>query len=94
MKVVAMDFACGDLSEGYLSQCQVPLYVATKMVSKVAFIEKDSVFIPTAEAYGRAAMDEIGYKYKYKDKKQMGDTGKRSNSQFFFKTLIIPPHLK
>ncbi|XP_014508292.1 very-long-chain 3-oxoacyl-CoA reductase-like protein At1g24470 isoform X1 [Vigna radiata var. radiata] len=45
-------------------QCQVPLYVATKMVSKVAFIEKDSVFIPTAEAYARAAIAEIGYKPK------------------------------
>ncbi|KAK7399633.1 hypothetical protein VNO78_10820 [Psophocarpus tetragonolobus] len=42
-------------------QCQAPLYVATNMVSRVACIERDSVFVPTAEAYARAAMGEIGY---------------------------------
>ncbi|XP_020973126.1 very-long-chain 3-oxoacyl-CoA reductase-like protein At1g24470 [Arachis ipaensis] len=42
-------------------QCQVPLYVATKMVSKVACIEKDSLFIPTPEAYAKAAMRKIGH---------------------------------
>ncbi|MED6119337.1 Very-long-chain 3-oxoacyl-CoA reductase-like protein [Stylosanthes scabra] len=42
-------------------QCQVPLYVATKMVSKVACIEKDSLFVPTPEAYAKAAIREIGH---------------------------------
>ncbi|KHN29003.1 Inactive hydroxysteroid dehydrogenase-like protein 1 [Glycine soja] len=45
-------------------QCQVPLYVATSMVSRVACIERDSLFIPTAEAYARAAIGEIGYRPK------------------------------
>ncbi|KAL2343128.1 hypothetical protein Fmac_004413 [Flemingia macrophylla] len=43
-------------------QCQVPLYVATNMVSRVASIERDSLFVPTAEAYARAAISEIGHK--------------------------------
>jgi len=34
------------------------------MVSRVACIERDSLFIPTAEAYARAAIGEIGYKPK------------------------------
>jgi len=32
------------------------------MVSRVARIERDSLFIPTAEAYARAAIREIGFK--------------------------------
>ncbi|OVA20518.1 Short-chain dehydrogenase/reductase SDR [Macleaya cordata] len=42
-------------------QCQVPLYVATKMVSKVASIERSSLFVPSADAYARAAVRRIGY---------------------------------
>ncbi|GAV75600.1 adh_short domain-containing protein [Cephalotus follicularis] len=42
-------------------QCQVPLYVATKMASKVASIEKSSLFIPTPDNYARAAIRHIGY---------------------------------
>ncbi|KAK7318691.1 hypothetical protein RJT34_03397 [Clitoria ternatea] len=42
-------------------QCQVPLYVATNMVSRVACIERDSLFVPTAEGYARAAIRRIGY---------------------------------
>lgn len=41
---------------------KVPLYVATNMVSRVASIKRDSLFVPTAEAYARAAIREIGYK--------------------------------
>ncbi|KAL5552705.1 hypothetical protein UlMin_040106 [Ulmus minor] len=47
-------------SSGIDVQCQVPLYVATKMVSKVAKIEKTSFFIPSAEDYARAAICHIG----------------------------------
>ncbi|RDX58538.1 Very-long-chain 3-oxoacyl-CoA reductase-like protein, partial [Mucuna pruriens] len=43
-------------------QCQVPLYVSTNMVSRVASIERESLFVPTPEAYARAAIREIGYK--------------------------------
>ncbi|KAK4485724.1 hypothetical protein RD792_008370 [Penstemon davidsonii] len=42
-------------------QCQVPLYVCTKMASKVAFVEKSSVFIPSAEKYVEAAVRWIGH---------------------------------
>ncbi|PIA51470.1 hypothetical protein AQUCO_01100363v1 [Aquilegia coerulea] len=42
-------------------QCQVPLYVATNMASKVAFIKKSSLFVPTPEAYAQAAIRRIGY---------------------------------
>ncbi|PON91415.1 Short-chain dehydrogenase/reductase [Trema orientale] len=42
-------------------QCQVLLYVATKMTSEVALIEKASLFIPSAEDYARAAVNSIGY---------------------------------
>ncbi|KAE9610341.1 hypothetical protein Lal_00006567 [Lupinus albus] len=45
-------------------QCQVPLYVATNMVSKVASIKRDSFFIPTPEGYARAAIGEIGYEQR------------------------------
>ncbi|KAJ8758912.1 hypothetical protein K2173_002691 [Erythroxylum novogranatense] len=39
-------------------QCQVPLYVATNMTSRV---EKPSLFIPTPEDYAAAAIRQIGY---------------------------------
>ncbi|KAJ9176264.1 hypothetical protein P3X46_011599 [Hevea brasiliensis] len=42
-------------------QCQVPLYVATKMTSKVASIERSSLFIPSAEGYAKAAIHKIGF---------------------------------
>lgn len=42
-------------------QCQVPLYVATNMVSRVASIGRDSLFIPTPEGYARASIRKIGY---------------------------------
>lgn len=38
-------------------QCQVPLYVATKMAS----IKRSSFFIPSTDVYARAAMRWIGY---------------------------------
>lgn len=38
-------------------QCQVPLYVATKMAS----IKRSSFFVPSADTYARAAVDWIGY---------------------------------
>ncbi|OWM89710.1 very-long-chain 3-oxoacyl-CoA reductase 1 [Punica granatum] len=38
-------------------QCQVPLYVATKMAS----IRRSSFFVPSAEGYARAALRWIGY---------------------------------
>lgn len=43
------------------SLAQVPLYVATKMVSKVAAIERSSLFIPLADDYTGAAVHQIGY---------------------------------
>ncbi|KAK6160338.1 hypothetical protein DH2020_003719 [Rehmannia glutinosa] len=42
-------------------QCQVPLYVSTRMASQVAFVEKSTVFIPTTEKYVEAAVRLIGY---------------------------------
>ncbi|CAI9779377.1 unnamed protein product [Fraxinus pennsylvanica] len=42
-------------------QCQVPLYVSTKMASKVAFVEKPSIFIPSAGKYVESAIKSIGY---------------------------------
>ncbi|PSS26922.1 Very-long-chain 3-oxoacyl-CoA reductase-like protein [Actinidia chinensis var. chinensis] len=42
-------------------QCQVPLYVSTKMASQIALIEKSSLFIPSADNYARAAIRRIGY---------------------------------
>ncbi|KAK9277145.1 hypothetical protein L1049_006684 [Liquidambar formosana] len=42
-------------------QCQVPLYVATKMVSKMVSTERSTLFIPMAEDYARAAIRRIGY---------------------------------
>ncbi|GER47315.1 very-long-chain 3-oxoacyl-CoA reductase-like protein At1g24470, partial [Striga asiatica] len=41
-------------------QCQVPLYVSTRMASRVAYVEKSTVFIPTAEKYVEAAVKLIG----------------------------------
>ncbi|XP_043705854.1 very-long-chain 3-oxoacyl-CoA reductase 1-like [Telopea speciosissima] len=38
-------------------QCQVPLYVATKMAS----IKKSSFFVPSTDGYARAAVRWIGY---------------------------------
>ncbi|XP_058094147.1 very-long-chain 3-oxoacyl-CoA reductase 1-like [Magnolia sinica] len=38
-------------------QCQVPLYVATKMVS----FKRSSFFVPSPDAYARAAIRWIGY---------------------------------
>ncbi|KAM7509218.1 hypothetical protein LguiA_019671 [Lonicera macranthoides] len=38
-------------------QCQVPLYVATKMAS----IRRSSFFVPSTDGYARAAMHWIGY---------------------------------
>ncbi|KAL7134997.1 hypothetical protein ABFS83_11G063300 [Erythranthe nasuta] len=42
-------------------QCQVPLYVSTKMASEVASVGKSSVFIPTAEKYVESAIRFIGH---------------------------------
>ncbi|RAL40941.1 unnamed protein product [Cuscuta campestris] len=44
-------------TRGIHVQCQVPLYVATKMIS----IQKPSFFIPSAEDYAGAAMGWIGH---------------------------------
>lgn len=42
-------------------QCQVPLYVATEMASRVASVSRASLFIPSADDYVRAAIRRIGY---------------------------------
>ncbi|KAF9624121.1 hypothetical protein IFM89_008059 [Coptis chinensis] len=42
-------------------QCQVPLYVATNMASKVASIKRTSMFVPSPDAYAKAAIRCIGY---------------------------------
>lgn len=42
-------------------QCQVPLYVKTKMTSRVASIERSTLFSPSAEKYAKAAVGQIGY---------------------------------
>ncbi|KAL9246547.1 hypothetical protein vseg_020066 [Gypsophila vaccaria] len=42
-------------------QCQVPLYVATKMSSSVANVQGSSLFVPTAEDYAAAAVRWVGY---------------------------------
>ncbi|KAG8071307.1 hypothetical protein GUJ93_ZPchr0006g42144 [Zizania palustris] len=44
-------------SKGIDVQCQVPLYVATKMAS----IRKSSFFVPSADIYAQAAIRHIGY---------------------------------
>lgn len=40
---------------------QLPLYIATRMTSRVASIEKSSVFVPSPEDYAEAAIRHIGY---------------------------------
>ncbi|XP_071707268.1 very-long-chain 3-oxoacyl-CoA reductase-like protein At1g24470 [Rutidosis leptorrhynchoides] len=45
-------------------QCQVPLYVSTKMASQVALVHKPSLFIPTADDYVEAAIRQIGYEFR------------------------------
>ncbi|KAL3650665.1 hypothetical protein CASFOL_007068 [Castilleja foliolosa] len=45
-------------------QCQVPLYVSTRMASQVAFVEKSTIFIPTAEGYVEAAVELIGHEVR------------------------------
>ncbi|KAE8705499.1 Very-long-chain 3-oxoacyl-CoA reductase 1 [Hibiscus syriacus] len=42
-------------------QCQVPLYVATNLASKVALIHKSSMFVPSPKDYAKAAIRQIGY---------------------------------
>ncbi|KAI4343351.1 hypothetical protein L6164_010712 [Bauhinia variegata] len=44
-------------------QCQVPLYVATKMLREITSISRASLFVPSAEDYAEAAVRqiEIGY---------------------------------
>lgn len=44
-------------SKGIDVQCQVPLYVATKMAS----IKRSSFFVPSSNGYARAALRSIGY---------------------------------
>lgn len=48
-------------NQGIDVQCQVPLYVATKMALNVASVNKPTLFIPTAEDYATAAVRRIGY---------------------------------
>ncbi|KAG5521956.1 hypothetical protein RHGRI_034243 [Rhododendron griersonianum] len=43
------------------TKAYVPLYVSTKMASRIALIEKSSFFIPSADDYARAAVRQIGY---------------------------------
>ncbi|XP_042054032.1 very-long-chain 3-oxoacyl-CoA reductase-like protein At1g24470 [Salvia splendens] len=47
--------------QGIDVQCQVPLYVSTRMASEVADVDKSTVFIPRAERYVEAAVKWIGY---------------------------------
>ncbi|KAL0385424.1 UNVERIFIED_CONTAM: Very-long-chain 3-oxoacyl-CoA reductase-like protein [Sesamum radiatum] len=47
-------------SYGIDVQCQVPLYVWTRMTSEVAFVEKPSLFVPSAEKYVDAAVRFVG----------------------------------
>ncbi|KAK4790720.1 hypothetical protein SAY86_018024 [Trapa natans] len=42
-------------------QCQIPLYIATKMATRVASIQKSSIFVPSPEDYVEAAIRHIGY---------------------------------
>ncbi|XP_050204770.1 very-long-chain 3-oxoacyl-CoA reductase-like protein At1g24470 [Mercurialis annua] len=42
-------------------QCQVPLYVVTNMTSRVASIERSSLFIASPQDYAKAAIHHIGY---------------------------------
>ncbi|KAL1825556.1 hypothetical protein DCAR_0313725 [Daucus carota subsp. sativus] len=45
-------------------QCQVPLYVSTKMTENVAGIKRASMFIPSADNYAEAAVKCIGYEIR------------------------------
>ncbi|WCJ38637.1 Very-long-chain 3-oxoacyl-CoA reductase 1 [Euphorbia peplus] len=73
-------------SYGIDVQCQVPLYVATKMTSRVAKIEKTSMFIPSSTMYAKAAINHIGYEERC--------TPYWPHSlQWFFATLVPPPLL-
>ncbi|XP_078158881.1 very-long-chain 3-oxoacyl-CoA reductase 1-like [Carex rostrata] len=45
------------MSMGIDVQCQVPLYVATKMIS----VTETSMFVPSPEHYAKCAMHRIGY---------------------------------
>ncbi|KAL1550407.1 very-long-chain 3-oxoacyl-CoA reductase-like protein [Salvia divinorum] len=47
--------------QGIDVQCQVPLYVSTRMASEVADVERSTVFIPRAERYVEEAVKWIGY---------------------------------
>ncbi|KAL0357826.1 UNVERIFIED_CONTAM: Very-long-chain 3-oxoacyl-CoA reductase-like protein [Sesamum calycinum] len=47
-------------SYGIDVQCQVPLYVSTRMASEVAFVEKPSLLVPSAEEYADAAVRFVG----------------------------------
>ncbi|KAK4791586.1 hypothetical protein SAY86_031999 [Trapa natans] len=42
-------------------QCQIPLYIATKMASMVIKIDKPSIFVPSPEDYAEKAIRQIGY---------------------------------
>ncbi|KAK9675477.1 hypothetical protein RND81_11G009500 [Saponaria officinalis] len=42
-------------------QCQVPLYVATKMATCVAKVQGSSLFVPTAEDYAAAGVQWVGF---------------------------------
>ncbi|XP_050375115.1 very-long-chain 3-oxoacyl-CoA reductase 1-like [Argentina anserina] len=44
-------------NKGIDVQCQVPLYVATKMAS----IKRSSFFVPSTDGYAHAALNRIGY---------------------------------
>ncbi|KAJ3675472.1 hypothetical protein LUZ60_004514 [Juncus effusus] len=46
-------------SKGIDVQCQVPLYVATKMAS----VRKSSLLIPSPETYARSGLRHVGYEY-------------------------------
>ncbi|KAL6596670.1 hypothetical protein ACP70R_047313 [Stipagrostis hirtigluma subsp. patula] len=48
-------------SKGIDVQCQAPLFVDTKMASSVARAKRFSPFVPTSDAYARAAARWIGH---------------------------------
>ncbi|KAJ4761924.1 Very-long-chain 3-oxoacyl-CoA reductase 1 [Rhynchospora pubera] len=48
-------------SKGIDVQCQIPLYVVTKMTSGVFKKKRSSLFLPDSDAYARAAIQCIGY---------------------------------
>ncbi|CAN6178371.1 unnamed protein product [Urochloa humidicola] len=48
-------------SKGIDVQCQAPLFVDTKMASRVAKATRFSPFVPTSDAYARAAVRCIGH---------------------------------